>query len=198
MDILVGCNTFFALLPDRHQGDRIIKRFLCRPEDKHKIQKAFAAHKFLRVPYLTFTRENGYLFLYPMVSPDLFIGDEAVEIMYQLSVNAYAMDKAVIPLDKSINDGIFERAVFDKNNNCYQLSVSDMLCFRMAFCIFDLRCFDEEAIAFIKTNKEYLYEENTRFKLDNVFFRFTDRLTELIEEGRYTEILREYDSFSEY
>lgn len=198
MDILAGCNIFYAPLPDRRQGDRTIRRFLCRPRDKRKIQKAFAARKYLNVPYLTFTRENGYLFLYPMVSPDLFIGEDAIEIMYQLSVNAYAMDKAVIPLDKSINEGIFDRAVQDKGQNSYQLSVSDMLCFRIAYCIYDLRSFDEETIAFIRENKKYLYDEDTKFKLYNVFFNFYKRLTELIEEGRFTEILREYDSFSEY
>lgn len=198
MDILTNLNIFFAPLPDRQIGNRIVKRFLCRPEDKKRIKKAFTAEKYISVPYLTFTKENGYIYLYPMVAPDFFVGKDGIEILYQLSVNAYAMDKAAIPLDKSINEGIFERSVRNKDGQGYILSESDMLCYAIAYSIFDFKGFSKDSIEYILYNKKYLSDDNTRHKLENIFFEFTPILSELIAKEEFERILKDYNSFSEY
>lgn len=191
-------NVFYAPLPVRYHKGIKVKRFICRPEDKVTISNLFKNYGYLNAPYFTFSKANGYIFLYPMIEPDFFVLDDCVEIVYQLSVDAYSLEYAVIPLDKSINEGLIERCTYNDKEGYYQIEVVDMICFILADAVFSKNSFDDTTKEYINQHLNELDNDITLKKLESIFFKFTPVLIHLLKNNLYDHIMHEYYKFSDY
>ena len=199
MNILEKNHIFYAPLPSRNIGKVTVRRYLCQPKDKRDIEKLLCKSGYLNAPYLTHSRKNGYIYLYPMVEPNLFVGSKgSIEIVYQLSINAYSLVNAMLPLDKSINEGLFERCTYNEKQKCYEVDPSDLICYIIAECIFDKKDFDDDARVYIDTHGNELASEITLMKLRGVFFAFTPTLIGMLQKREYDSIMDGFFRFADY
>jgi hypothetical protein len=65
-------------------------------------------------------------------------------------------------------------------------------------CIFDKQTFSEKYIDEIEAAYDKVDKKIVRELLQMIFFRYTDRLMELINEKRYGDIRADYISFADY
>lgn len=171
---------------------------LVHPENRLLFYKLMRENGFVSNPYYAVRRKNGYIFLYPMDDGDWFTKNKViVEVFYQINVHALRKN-AIIPLDESINQSIWNNRVWNSEKNWWQVDDKNLIVYLLARAIFDKKEFNSIYIAEIKHRKNLLNEEDVIKKLYLVFFRFTDRLIYLVENERYSEIIHEYIKFSDY
>ena len=106
--------------------------------------------------------------------------------------------KTWIPLDNCINDDIWKNKQYDKDNNWWIMDDDTMVIYLIVRSIFDKREFKDGYIKGIEVRKELLINTSTKYKLSKVFFKYSDRLIELIMKGRYSDIIQDYFSFTDY
>lgn len=106
--------------------------------------------------------------------------------------------KVWIPLDKKINNDIWEQRVWNEKQKWYELDEKTEVIYLVVRSIFDKHVFSNVYKKEIEKRKNLLKECDVREKLQLVFFHFTDTLIEMVLNGRYEEIIPKYLSFTEY
>lgn len=170
-------------------------------KNRKKIESYLMRKKFKAIKYLSKCKYSGYIFLYPMkgsfyyYNKEVFIG---VEVYCELFVHAYKMDKALIPLDRCINESLWETKKRIPNSELYELSIDNKLCFVIASAVFTKNKFDNHDIEFISCNRTMLYNSDFIYKLNMIFFQYTDTLIKELHKEDYIGAIARYGTFSKY
>lgn len=106
--------------------------------------------------------------------------------------------KMWIPLDKSINDDIWEKKVYDSEHHWWMMDDETVLVYLLVRGIFDKREFKAGYIEGIEQRKSSLVNEDVQGKLSKVFFNYTQSLTDQVIAGKYDDIIRNYLMFANY
>lgn len=150
-------------------------------------------YKALLHPY---SKLYGYRIMYQMKEFQLYVfGDALLEIYFSLPCESLT-DKTWIPLDKLINDSIWERQTERDGIPCLDPH-SDFI-YRLTQCVFSRKAFDEQSRAYFREALPGLDSEDLHEKLRAVFFKFTDPLLALLREGAFDRIVPDYNSFTDY
>jgi hypothetical protein len=103
-----------------------------------------------------------------------------------------------IPLDKKIQQSVWDNKIFDKEQNSWRMDDKNLLVYLLARCIFDKRIFSDLYIKEIENHKNLLNDDYVLEALHLVFFNFTPTLMKLLKIDMYKKIINEYISFKEY
>lgn len=106
--------------------------------------------------------------------------------------------KMWIPLDNVINESIWHNRVFDEKNQWWIMDEENIAVYLLIRSVFDKHVFKKEYIVEIEKRKELFQKEPVIEKLKTVFFSYTPRLLDLVQEKRYDEIFSDYVGFDEY
>ena len=187
-------------LPEKLQDGKDID-ILVKQEDKEKFEKFMIQQGFIkRIPPLG--RKNGWNFAYQLPEYQFWQKEKVdcifyIDASFKLSCKSLT-PKTWIPLDDKINIEIWKNKVFDKKNNWWIMDNQTILIYMIVRSIFDKQEFKAGYIIEIEKRKSLLEEENTRFKLSKIFFKYTDRLIYLIKKGQYEDIIIDYFTFVDY
>lgn len=103
-----------------------------------------------------------------------------------------------IPLDKEIQKYAWDNKVWNGSNQWWELDKDTMFTYLIVRCIFDKKSFSSEYIMDIEKYYLEIHYNIVKSFLGKIFFRYADRLFDLIGEKRYEEIVEDYLSFSDY
>lgn len=163
----------------------------CYSEYK-KVMKSVAGMKKTVHPY---SEKLGYHFLYQMRPYELYKKDGFFyEFYFKLPCTSLT-PKSYIPLDKQIQDYVFEQAAEGEIKKIDDLTYS---IYRICLAIFEREAFTDYDAEYLSAHKEALDSEDGIRLLEGVFFRFTGELIQLIKDEKYTEIISAYYAFSDY
>ncbi|MBO5623879.1 MAG: hypothetical protein J5959_19870, partial [Butyrivibrio sp.] len=102
------------------------------------------------------------------------------------------------PLDKKINESIWENKEWDERLKCWRLDRKAAFVYEIARCIFDKSMFSEPYIREINNNIDLLENPSVEKYLKLVFFKFAYELKKLINEGAFDSIIDRYYTFIDY
>lgn len=102
------------------------------------------------------------------------------------------------PLDKKINEPIWNNKEWDESLDCWRLDRKTAFVYEIARCVFDKSMFSEPYIREIKLNVDLLEDSIIEDYLQVVFFKFTSELKKLISEDAYASIVDKYYRFINY
>lgn len=147
-------------------------------------------------------RTNGYAFGYGLKEYTFWEKRQEEQVLYidvfeKLSCLSLT-PKMWIPLDDVINQSVWQNKVFDDKNDWFIMADEDILIYMIVRSIFDKQEFKDVYIHDIEVKKSYLDNENVKFKLEKVFFKYTDRLIYMLKQCRYDEIIKDYITFCDY
>lgn len=142
-------------------------------------------------------KEAGFTYLYSMYPVECWIidGNKSISVFYQFGCHGIQY-KTYVPLDKSINNYLWNNRVI--KNNVYSMSDEVELIFEIVQCVFHYKEFDEELIKAIEIKKELLDRKSVANMLDLIFFKFSSKLIELVNRHQYNEIINRYITYKEY
>ncbi|WP_339004880.1 hypothetical protein LDK17_05705 [Fusobacterium polymorphum] len=139
-------------------------------------------------------------FLYQL-REDLFFKKENCYFHFYeaLSCNPLTnMGKCKIPLDNIIQDYIWKNKKWDKENNWYIMDDISILLYLIIRSIFDKLDFRIIYIEEIEKRIEYIDSKDFYILANSVFFKFTNKMIELVKKREYKNILKEYLSYKNY
>ena len=141
-------------------------------------------------------------FIYRLI-PDAFWGNSDQWTLHsacQMGCQSLSnLSKCMLPLDKSVQNSIWNNKIRDKEYNCWRLTDEDYLIYLLATAMFDEKCFDKETILKINAlGTEILDSSSLQKKLEGVFFYFTSELIQHIKEGRFSEMFHDFMTFRKY
>jgi hypothetical protein len=168
---------------------------LCKETDGHKII-SLASNLGYEVVSHPISISNGYTFGYNL-SPFLFFLDGKIsyEVFFQIP-SLSLTKKYIIPLDKTIQNRAWDSFYMD--NGIKRVCLDVELIYIITRCVFQKKDFYDCDIQWINEHKKLLKEELTQNLLKKVFFRYTERLIELIVTEQYKSIYLDYLCFKEY
>ena len=103
-----------------------------------------------------------------------------------------------VPLDRCINNSVWENKVWDAKLNCWKIDDKTLLSYLLARCVFDKRTFSEVYKEDIEKLLCYIDDSDVQTMLETIFYKFTPVITEMLKAGKYDEIVRSYISFKNY
>ena len=139
-------------------------------------------------------------FLYQL-REDLFFKKENCYFHFYeaLSCNPLTnMGKCKIPLDNIIQDYIWKNKRWDKENNWWIMDDISILLYLIIRSIFDKLDFRIIYIEEIEKRIEYIDSKDFYILANSVFFKFTNKMIELVKKREYKNILKEYLSYKNY
>lgn len=147
-------------------------------------------------------RANGWNFAYKLPEYQFWKYREDrftfyVDASFKLSCKSLT-PKMWIPLDKCINDDIWEKKVYDPVHHWWMMDNETVLIYLLVRSIFDKREFKVGYIEGIEQRKSFLTNEDVRKKLSKIFFNYTQSLTDQVIAGNYDDIIRNYLAFTDY
>jgi hypothetical protein len=187
-------------LPDRLKNGKDID-ILVKETDHQKFDEFMSSHNFRRhTPPKG--RAKGWNFAYQLpeyefwkkedIDDDLFI-----DASFKLSCESLT-PKTWIPLDRLINDDIWEKRVFDRDNNFWILDDKTQLIYLLCRSIFDKREFKAGYVRGIEERVQYIDDSDVQMELSKVFFKFTPVLTQMVKDKQYGQIIDAYLEFVDY
>lgn len=177
----------FALLDDSPKEFRLLVSGVSARE----LKKGFSTlgFKFL----CDFEKEK---YLYGM---DKFLrffnGEIYVTICFQIACRS-TLHGEWVPLDRKINSTALQ--TIREEGEIPTLSPEDALCYLLAKCVYTEKNFSKEDCEKISENFEIADREKLFFKLEGVFFRFTETMIKMCEEKNFSEIIVSLWEFSDY
>jgi hypothetical protein len=136
------------------------------------------------IPYQFWKRKN--------IKEDLY-----VDASFALSCKSLT-PKIWIPLDKKIQQSVWDNKFFDKELNFWRIDYKNLFVYLLVRCIFDKKIFSDLYIKEIENHKNFLSDNYVLDVLHLIFFNFTSTLVKLLKTGMYEKIINEYISFKEY
>lgn len=208
-------NKFFLLLNDNNVKYILIKNInnelpfhlpvnkdidiLVHSDSVSLFEKVMHENKFLEIIHPK-GRENGWLFLYNIPICKMY---KHIKYGLEVDVSPVLCTKSVnmnawLPLDRLINESIWENRIWDAENNWWIMDEYNLVVYLVVRSVFEKNRFEDNYIYEIEKRKDYLYSDECRKKLECVFFKFTDTLLKLINEKKYNDILHSYLNFCDY
>ena len=185
----------------RHLKDRKDIDILVHESYVRQFEEFMAANNFNKcTPPLG--RENGWNFAYQLPEYQFWKLNEDkytlyIDASFKLSCKSLT-PKTWIPLDKCINDDIWEKRIFDSKNHWWIMDDETILIYLLVRSIFDKREFKEGYIKGIESRKAFLKNAGVQQKLSKIFFKGTNLLIEQVTAGHYDNIISNYLSFTDY
>lgn len=105
---------------------------------------------------------------------------------------------AWVPLDSFIQKYMWDNKVWEEKNNWWIMDINSRFAYYFVRCIFDKKTFSDKYIYEIENSKSLIDINIVSSLLEKVFFKFTEKLLELVEEQKYQEIIMEYKRFKDY
>lgn len=188
-----GCRFLVLDLPSEFpETTGLLKvRFLVRSEDKRILleQAVESGWRKKESP-----EKEGYL--YGVEKFLRFILDQVeLEFCFQIACRS-TLNGSWVPLDRCINYGAIERSV--EENGIRLLSPEDRVPYLLANCIYTKKTFTDEDCRLIEEARKKADEKQMREKTGAVFFRFTDKLFSLIDQGEYAGLTDALWRFADY
>ena len=189
LDILKEAEIAYAVLDDE---DRLL-RILIHNSQKKQWMGA-AKNKGLK----QIKDKSGDVYLYGM---DHFlyydIDGERLIVCCQLACRS-TLNGEWVPLDRKINNGALDKAIYSEEDKAYAPGAEDFLCYLLAKCVYTEGGFsdsDKQRIeqCMSKTKKQVLMP-----KLEGVFFCFTEKLLQMLEAKDYDSIIEALYRYAEY
>ncbi len=159
-------------------------------------QRDFLKKTVLKSGWKKVKDKSGDLYLYGMKRFMYYsVGDIRVTVCCQLACRS-SLNEGWVPLDAKINS----QALLDtkEREGFSVLKPEDELCYLLAKCVYTVKEFKKDDIERIKKCFDLSDKEQLLPKLQSVFFRFTERLLQLMGENKYEKIISALWSFAEY
>lgn len=188
----------------KNDDDRIPERvkdgddvdILVHPIDYNRFSELMSKKGYIKLH----NEYEKYYFIYGL-KPDLYLSkNEAYFHAYdRLACTSFTnMGSAKIPLDNYIQNYIWETRVWDKVNNWWIMDDRTILLYLLIRSIFDKKFFKSKYIREIEKRITLLDDKDFVNMCEKVFFKFTQRLIELVKSRQYGNIIIEYKSFTNY
>jgi len=187
-------------LPDKLPNGKDID-IVVLEENREKFEILMAGANFYKTSH-PLGIENGYEFLYGLQEFQFWKLNDAtadlyVDASFALSCKGL-LPQTWIPLDKKIQERIWRMRVWDAENNWWILDAETRFVYYLVRCIFDKQIFSEKYIYEIEKTYPIVDKVVIRELLQVIFFKYTDRLLQLIEERKYEIIRADYIRFRDY
>lgn len=143
--------------------------------------------------------DEGYTCLYGMKQP-LFITHKngiCLDISGELCCKTI-QGKMWIPLDRAIQKSIWKNKYFDSSLQCWRMDDKNLFVYLVVREVFDKGGFDPKYKTEIEKRIDLIQDNDVISKLNLVFFKFTEKLINLISQKQFDLILPSYISFDEY
>lgn len=170
-------------------------------EDRCKFAKTMLEAGFLkRIHPLGI--ESGYRFGYQLQECQFWQKNGIAQNFY-IDVCFQLMCKSLtpnfwVPLDSAVNRRALEEKVWNERLGCWQMDEMTLLVYLLVRCVFDKHSFSKAYIEEIEKRKQWIYEEVVQKMLLTVFYRFSGRISEMVNAGEYDSILENYVQFTDY
>lgn len=187
-------------LPDKLKNGKDID-ILVRETDHEKFHTFMSEHGFHTHTHPK-GRAKGWSFAYQLPEYEFWKKDNIKDVLYidasfKLSCESLT-PKTWIPLDRSINDDIWNNRVFDKEKNWWILDDKTQLIYLLCRSIFDKRNFKSGYVHGIEERLPYIDDQDVQKKLSKVFFKFSPVLTDMVKKKQYDQIIRAYLEYADY
>lgn len=111
-----------------------------------------------------------------------------VDVSFKLCCQSL-MPRTWIPLDKCINDSIWEKKCWDDSNKWWIMDDANMLVYLMARSVFDKCGFRIGYKTEIVKRLVLIDHDEVQNKLRSVFFAFTPKLTALVKAHQFERVI---------
>ena len=194
---LKNANIDFVVCEVFCQNNQIFD-ILINKKEKERIKKVCKKQGIKKCRYEAGSVSDGWMFLYGAQEPDCYmIEDITVQFRSELCCMS-VMEKKWIPLDKAVQDKIWEEKVYHNQYNIPIICKKMDLVLSIIYSVFNEKEFKKQAIGYITRNIDLLNNPETKSILETEFYKFTDRLIYLIREKQFNKVVDEYISFSDY
>ena len=105
---------------------------------------------------------------------------------------------AWLPLDKTIQESIWQDKVWNESERWWQLDDKNLLIHLVTRCIFEKEIFSESYIKEIEKLAPLLDDCNVQRKMEKIFWRFTDVLIKMLRRKCYASIVSSYLTYVDY
>lgn len=140
--------------------------------------------------------KSGDLYLYGMQRFLYYsAGAVTLTVCCQLACRS-TLNDGWVPLDRKINEEALARC--RKENDVMRLGKEEELCYLLAKCVYTDKCFEKEDIERIESCFSGTEKTNVLPKLEGIFFRFSERMLEMLEKKEYEDIIGALWRFAEY
>jgi len=143
--------------------------------------------------------ETGWSFAYGTSECLMFKNNERlwVDIQCELCLKSL-MGNILIPMDKYINEAVWSNKKWDENNGWWITDDKTRLVYLISRCVFDKNNFSQLYINEINGYACLLNDDDVQRMLGMVFFKFKNKLIEMIIKKQYNNIIDSYISFCDY
>ncbi|GEM_PF-6063712 len=178
----------FAVLEEREHFSRIFVSL----RDKDKVSRIFEDNSWNK---LKETPRESYL--YGMEHFCYYESHgEKITVVFQLACRS-TLNSAWVPLDRKINLTAIERITLD-SNGIPRLCAEDELCYFLAKCVYTDKTFDLQDIKRIESCFAKSDINQLMPKIESVFFRFSQKMLEMVQNKEYDHIINALWAFAEY
>jgi len=145
------------------------------------------------------SQDTGWSLAYGASDPVMFESKPGlqVDIHCELCLKSL-MGNIWIPMDRIINNKAWNDRVWDDDNKWWTLDDKTQLIYLISRCIFDKGSFSETYKEEIIKRIGLLNDDTVQEMLEKVFFRFKDKLCEMLTSGQYNSIIGAYIAFCDY
>jgi hypothetical protein len=172
---------------------------LVHPDSKSKFEEVMIKGNFdICTPPLGV--ENGWTFGYSLPSYQFWMKRDSsftlyIDASFVLSCKSL-IPKTWVPLNEPINNSVWKEKVFDDKNNWWIMDDKNMLLYLLVRCIFDKKNFSDTYIKEIELRKRYMSDIEDKLKI--TFYKYSSRLSKMIAEQKYENIIQDYITFDKY
>ncbi|MCM1303078.1 MAG: hypothetical protein NC305_08480 [Lachnospiraceae bacterium] len=136
---------------------------------------------------------HDFLFYKKRKSPYKFY----VDVSQELCCHS-VMPNVWIPLDRKIQEDAWQYRRYDHEKGWWCLDERTELIMYLVRAVLDKQQFSSGYVENIKLRCYLLDDVTTRERLKLVFFKYTDRLTEMLKKEEYDKIITNYYKFKDY
>jgi hypothetical protein len=184
-------------LPHKLKKDKDID-ILVKNKEVARLKELVADSDFRQIVHPK-SRKTGWNFAYGASECLMFKGCAGlkVDIHSELCLKSL-MGNIWIPMDKCVDDRVWGNKVWDEQNKWWIIDDKTQLVYLISRCVFDKREFSALYIAEIERRSHLLDDPDVQIMLEKVFFRFTDRLMEMLTSKQYASIVGKHLAFRDY
>ena len=148
------------------------------------------------------TSINNERYWYGASKPKFWLlsNNDVIKVYKQIIVKS--MTEGIwIPLDKAIQKSAFENenaVSLSNNSTVFELCTLDKITYIISNAVFNTKEFSNDDIVYVNHNIKSIDVELLKFRLDKVFFKYTNILLDHLVNSRFEKILPDYLVFKDY
>lgn len=165
---------------------------IVNPSERKHLHEFFDSHSsYVRLEH-PFSKKFGFIYLYQMHEFELYkMGSDYIEVFYELP--SYSLTPNTwMPLDKKIQKHIWG------DGQGIELGEIDFYIYKLAYAIFWEHKFTKKTIEHLKMRQHVLDDDLFKELLQTVFFKYSSRLIEKLQDNEFSQIINDYFSFLDY